>query len=95
VNRPDSLKAMLAGPAGMPNVLMESRQPEIQGVGVLRHPNDLSPVDLENVRHMARMIRSGSILMLPNTRDERGAYAWGFHIEGGDSGQVKVERQGE
>jgi DNA-directed RNA polymerase subunit RPC12/RpoP len=52
----------------------------INGVGVLRYPVGSQWVAL--VSAIAQKIQNGSILLLPNTKDEQGDYLWDFHVEG-------------
>jgi hypothetical protein len=66
----------------------------IQGVGVIRFP----VTDPEARKHAEAMVsgfRQGTMLVMPNTRDTQGNYEWDFRIEGGDPGQVRVERAPE
>lgn len=76
--------------------------PPLAGVGILRYPegkvyerNGRSCSARDMARDFAENIQQGSILVLPNTRDEDGRYLWDFRIEGGDPGQVEIRRQGE
>lgn len=78
-----------------------SVSPLIRGVGVLHRPDgvyldeDFKAVAACDVaKKMAEEIKVGSVLVLPSTRaPDTGALLWDFRIEGGDPGQVRVERQ--
>lgn len=87
--------------ASVPHVLQPGTKHAIGGVGVLRFPTSREYVDHGGHRisasqiavDVAEHIRQGTVLALPSDRDEHGAYCWDFRIEGGDPGQVRVERQ--
>ena len=99
-----SAKATVAGAVAMVGLMpsvnnaQASDQP-IKGVGVVRFPNGGSPEQRRKCREVAQKmcesIRQGSMIALPNMRDEHGNYSWDFRIEGGDIDQVRVERAEE
>ena len=94
MNRRGLLKSVI-GAALAPVILARGTEP-IKGVGVLRYPEDQSYGGGRTVRQIAQdlgaEIRQGTIIAFPNTVDSEGRYLWDFRIEGGDSGQVRVER---
>ena len=102
--RRDFLKTVAGSVAvGLPFVKNDATNaPGIDGVGILRFPsiiyNDLSgPAEsaAEVAQKVANAIRKGTIICLPNDRDDHGEYVWDFRIEAGDPKQVKIERQPE
>ena len=65
----------------------------LNGVGVLRAPMYQGDGAREIARQMCENIKAGTIIALPNARDDHGDYLWDFRIEGGDQKQVRVERK--
>lgn len=69
-----------------------------EGVGVLRYPRRFYGKEgeqrsgAEMAREIGAMIRQGTILCFSDETDEHGNFVWDFRIEGGDPGQVKIER---
>lgn len=98
MNRRSFLHGIAGALLGVPVVIKEGAG-VIDGVGVIRYPAQraYSTGDLSRMRQAAREladhIKPGSIIGLPSDRDQRGEYLWDFKIEGGDPGQVKIERQ--
>lgn len=95
MNRRSLLKAGIAGALGLalPQIVQEGIG-KIQGVGVLRYPNryygELSARDI--ARDLADKITPGTIIAFSSETDADGRFVWDFRIEGGDPGQVRVER---
>ncbi len=82
--------------------LLEGRKrtpASIRGVAIIRFPAGRTEEQVKLYKDMAKAIadniRMGSVLALPNDRDDTGEYAWDFRIEGGDFNQVTVERHEE
>lgn len=99
--RRNFLQGLIGALTGVPIVIQQGEN-DIQGVGVLRFPQQ-DYCDKDGNKTLARdvaanlssQIKQGTILGLPSTRDENGNYLWDFRIEIGDPGQVKIERISE
>lgn len=87
-----------ASPAMLLPALAGSRTGEpLEGVGVLRFPvkqysAEQYPDAREIAKNLAENIRQGSILILPNYRDDTGEYLWDFRIETADPKEIRIER---
>ncbi len=84
---------------GRATLRIQEEPQAIDGIGILRYPASLQykadDGSIVDARQMAQalcenMVR-GSILILPNDRNEHGQYQWDFRIEGGDPQQVRVQ----
>ncbi len=101
MDRRAALKAGIAGALGLslPKIVKEG-EGKIQGVGVLRYPQRQyqSPlggplVDARDLaRELSEKIGVGSIVAFSSETDANGNFVWDFRIEGGEPGQVRIER---
>ncbi len=63
----------------------------IKGIGVLRYPANVNGAH-KLARDIAALIVPGSIICLPDSKDENGNYRWDFRMLEGDADQVAIQR---